>query len=518
MELRPYQREALNRTLNRLTSADQALIVIPTGGGKTVVFAMLADAFAEDGQRTLILAHREELLQQAIDKVTRWTRLPVGLERADQKAGGESIIVGSVQTLCRRNRLEKWPGDTFGLLIVDEVHHVLATSYRTILDHFTKSAPTGAKVVGVTATPDRADGQGLGQIFPEVTFEYGLEEAIREGYLVDIRQHVVTVEGLDFSGVRTLAGDFKPDELEAILTAEVAVQRVADPIYSLSGDRPTLTFSVTIAHGRLLAAHINRRARAEGRSDKEARSLSGEDTREHRAATLAAFARGEFQHLVGCALFLEGFDEPRISCVAMARPTKSRTVYVQAVGRGTRLHPGKIDLLVLDFAGNAGRHKLVSAIDLFPTPPRAGDETIADDAVRDRAKELSLLEPGANIQELLRRAAELLDQERRAKIIGRAHGRIQIVDPFGRSTYDPSNAPTAKQLAVLAKFKVKGVDGLSRFAASSLLDELVGRARKGLATYAQCQILRRYGMDPENMTIKSASEAIGGIAARGWRR
>lgn len=440
--LRPYQTAAISAALAALEVQRSALIVHATGCGKTVLMAHLAEAFAKRGQRVLVIAHREELLIQARTKISAWTGLKIGMERAGEKAKRttaaasrdfihlhQPIVVASIQTLSQPNRLATWAPDEFGLVMVDESHHALAGSYLRVLEHF-----AGAKVIGVTATPDRGDDLALGQVFESVAHSYGIREAIDDGFLSPIRQHAVIVEGLDFSKCRTTAGDLNGGDLDRIMREEEHLHAVADPIFQLAGDRPTLTFASSVEHATLLADQLNRRAGGEN-TPKSARALSGETPAEERASTLVAFSRGEFQHLVNCALFLEGYDEPRISCVAVARPTKSRALYAQMLGRGTRLSPetGKADCLVIDFVGNAGRHSLISPLDIFE-----GDMTPPE---REAAEEIRKECPGVTMEELLERAKAKVAAEEahklfllnRAKVLAEAIMHTREVDAFKRA-------------------------------------------------------------------------------------
>lgn len=531
--LHPFQADGLRNVLAALETQRTALVVWPTGCGKTVLMAHLAEVFArERRQRVLLLAHREELLAQAKDKIKRWTSLAIGLERAQSRAirtggmvtrewsfGTEPVVVASVQTISNVNRLSTWAPDEFGLVMVDEAHHSLADTYHRVIEHF-----TGAKVVGVTATPDRGDELALGQVYESVAHSYGIREAIDDGYLVPIRQHAVYVEGLDFSKVRKTAGDLNAGDLDKIMQEEEHLHAVANPIFELSEDRPTLTFATSVEHARLLAEQINRRA-GENRK-KRAEWLSGETDPIRRATTLMKFAQGEFQHLVGCALFLEGFDEPSISCVAMARPTGSRALYAQAIGRGTRLSPqtGKADLLVLDFVGNAGKHTLISPVDIF-----AGDMTAP---IRAEVDKLRKENPGMAVRDLLtlaeqRAAEEAVFQarmrERKNIIAGTVH-RTQQINPFGVLNVEPKRGrpgtPPAsdRQIAALEKwgFPVPK-DGLDRAQAGRVMDALVKRREAGLCSYKQAALLTKHGIDATRVSFEEASRMIDRIAKNGWR-
>lgn len=214
MQMRPYQqaaREAVHKEWDE--GRKRTLLVLPTGCGKTIVFAKIAEDEVRSGGKVLILAHRGELLQQAADKLERTSGLKCAVEKAEQTCLGEwyRVVVGSVQTLMRQKRLDQFPSDYFQTIIIDEAHHAISGSYQVILDHF-----ADANVLGVTATPDRGDKQNLGKVFDSLAYEYTLPQAIHEGYLTPIRALTVPVQ-IDFTHVGTAAGDYKPGDIATAL-------------------------------------------------------------------------------------------------------------------------------------------------------------------------------------------------------------------------------------------------------------------------------------------------------------
>lgn len=442
MNLRPYQADALERIQEALKNGRSTLAVLATGLGKTVLFSHVAKRW--DG-RCLVLAHREELIQQAAEKLHAVTGEEPSIEMADQRAddqpmyGNAKCVVASVQTLSRESRRRRFAPDTFGLVIVDEAHHAVASSYRGILNHF-----DAAKVLGVTATPRRSDELAMGQVFESVAFDYGIEAAVSDGWLVPIRQQMVKVEDLDFSRVRSTAGDLNEGDLERILTEEKALHAVAAPTVELSGDLPTLVFCVSVDHARLMEELLNRY------KPGSAKHLSGKSPREERREWVERFKSGRLQYLCNCGLFLEGFDAPSTACVVMARPTSSLALYVQVLGRGTRPLPGIVDgidtptgrleaiassrkpnMLVLDFVGNAGRHRIVTAQDVLGG--RWGEP------VREYARKTAESEGrAADVAEAFERAeaelallAEERERQRREAIRAKASYHTATVSPFG---------------------------------------------------------------------------------------
>ncbi len=513
--LRPYQVDSLAAIDGEYARGiRRTLAVLATGLGKTVLFAEWARRRVAIGRRVLVLAHRTELLEQAQRKLED-VGLHAAIEQAEKRAGRAPVVVASVQTL-RGKRLAQFDPTEFDI-VIDEAHHTNAAGYRAIIDHF-----TGALVLGVTATPDRGDGQALGDVFETCAFRFEIREGIAGGFLVPIRARQVHVEGVDLSTVRSRAGDLASDELAAIMSQEQAVLGVVDPLLREAGDRRTILFAVDVAHALAITEAINRYRPG------AATAGYGELDRDERSAILASFRRGEFQFLVNCQLWTEGFDEPSISCVATARPTKSRALVVQCVGRGTRLlgrdidesrRNGKSDLLWLDFTGNAGRHKLVGPLDALA----AGD--IADDIRKEAARLLA--EGDHDIDEVLDEAERQLEERRRAaKITASARYFAAEVDPFfGEELGPPCIEPWANEPATQEQRDVLLDIGMKKLATATTLTRgeavrVIGahleRRRLGLCSFKQAKTLARLGVDTKTMTKAQASARIGILATCDW--
>lgn len=529
MNLYPYQEQARSLTHDAWTRGiKRALVVMPTGTGKTCVFTVIADDVVAAGGRVLVLAHRESLIEQAVEKITAWRpNLRVDIEMADKRVHMDGlyppdVVVASVQSMCKPSRLERFAPWDFSHVIIDEAHRARAQTYIDILEHF---GP--AKVLGVTATPDRGDGNALGSVFEECPFIYEIRDAIEQGYLVPIKQKAVIVEGLDLSKVKNLGGDLNEGDLDKLMRQDGHLHKVAEPIVELSAGRPTIVFCVTVEHAQELAKTINGYAGA-----GKAEALSGETEIEARRRSRARFRAGEFRFLVNCALYTEGFDEPMISCVAVARPTKSRGFYTQMIGRGTRLSPatGKKDLLVLDFEGNAGKHSLVSALDVLD-----GNK---DAEVRARAKELVAANPDMSVLDALNQAASDLadDQrkaaERRAQLEQRVrngsavqvgtHKTVVDVDPFTTIGIRPRAGrwggapPIRAQLTMLKNMGFAAPPGLDRGQASETVEALIKRKKQGLASYRDATVLIKHGLNPD-VSAAEAKRQIAAIAKKkGW--
>jgi superfamily II DNA or RNA helicase len=319
--LRPYQSKALEGIHEQLEQNNSTLLVMATGVGKTVVFSRLAKEYMDLG-RIMVLAHREELVSQALLRLRDITGCEADVEMADYRANSygafrSRLVISTIQTQIAgpgKGRMGKFDPDEFSLLIIDEAHHSAAKSYRRVIDYYRQNP--NLKVLGVTATPDRADELALGRIFESVAYEYDIKEGVDDGWLVPIRQQSVFVEGLDYSTVRTTAGDLNGADLARVLEFEETLHGIAAPIVELTGDRRTLIFAASLAQAERLTEILNRH------KPESARWVHGGTPKEARRALFPAYAAGEFQFLVNVGVATEGFDEPGIEVVAMARPTK----------------------------------------------------------------------------------------------------------------------------------------------------------------------------------------------------
>lgn len=506
--LRPYQLAAVEAVLARFRAGDQrTLLVLATGLGKTVCFTEIVRRGVTAGRRVLVLAHRSELLEQAAKKLAS-CGVVAQIEQGERRAVDAPCIVASVQTL-RGARLERWPADAFDLIVIDEAHHAVAKGYGAILARF-----ESARVLGVTATPDRLDGARLGELFDSCAYRYELRAAIRDGWLAPIRARRIAVDGVDLDAVHTRAGDLDRRELARVMEQERALHGVAVPLLEQADSRRSIVFSVDVAHANALAEVINRYAPG------AARALDGGASANDRAAALAAFRAGEFRVLVNCALFTEGFDEPSISCVAIARPTKSRALYTQMVGRGTRMAEGKADCLVLDFSGMAGRHRLVGPADVLAGRELPDDVRQLAERALDRDGEQLVLDAVLDAAE-----AEATSIRERLAVTAVARYRADVIDPFVGELPDAPDGAWTRDLATDKQREAlerAGLDdlpaSLTKGEANRWLDAIAARRAQGLATVKQVRLLRRYGIDARALTLEDANAAIGRISERGWRR
>jgi superfamily II DNA or RNA helicase len=384
LQLRDYQEDALARSAQfEAKGVRKQLWIAATGLGKTVMFSALAE---RRGGRALILAHRDELVSQAAAKVREvWPGVDVGVVKGERDEVRSHVVVASVQTLSRSSRLERlaaaWesPGllsgaDPFDLVVVDEAHHATAASYRVVLDRLRAGEDGGPLLVGVTATPDRGDGKGLDDVFQEVTCSYDILWGIGHGYLADLRGKRVELDALDLGQVKVRQGDYEAGAAGRAMDAAGAPDVIRRAWQEHASDRKTLVFTPTVD----LAQHVADEFLHHG---IPAAMVSGATPLDERRSILRRFSDGELQVLANCAVLTEGYDEPSVRCVVIARPTKSRALYVQMVGRGTRPYPEKDDCLVLDVVGASREHTLVTIPSLFGIEGKEierGDVTVTE--------------------------------------------------------------------------------------------------------------------------------------------
>jgi ATP-dependent helicase IRC3 len=366
MKLRDYQRECLATILDRYKAGvRRQLVCLPTGTGKTVIFSHFP-AFFRMKHRMLVLAHREELLDQARQKLhAAGPELSVDIEQAARSAGKNAdVVVASVPTLGRRGsrRLMGLDPEQFSIIVIDEAHHATAETYRRIIAHFGLNQPDTKKLlVGFTATPKRSDGIGLEQLFDEISYSRSIPEMMDQGYLAPVAGYRVGTD-VDLSRVKTRMGDFVVSDLSDAVNIESRNALVVKAFRELIPKRRTLVFCVDVAHAHNLAAAF----RFYG---IPAASVTGDTPPAARRETLASFSDGTTRVLTNCMVLTEGYDEPAVDGIILARPTKSALLYTQMIGRGTRPHRGKTDVTIVDVVDNSNKHRLVTLPSLFGLAP-----------------------------------------------------------------------------------------------------------------------------------------------------
>ena len=512
MELRPYQQDAKDSIFEEWDKGvNKTLLVLPTGCGKTIVFAKVAEECVRRGSQVLILAHRGELLDQAADKIKTVTGLNCATEKAEETCLGSwfNITVGSVQTMMREKRLGQFPADYFKTIIIDEAHHCVSDSYQRVLQHF-----PDAKVLGVTATPDRGDMRNLGEFFESLAYEYTLPKAIKSGYLSPIKALTLPLK-IDMSGVGVQAGDFKVGDIGTAL--DPYLHSIADEMAKYCKDRKTVVFLPLVKTSQKFRDILCSKG-------FQAAEVNGES--QDRAEILADFDAGKYNVLCNSMLLTEGWDCPSVDCIVVLRPTKVRSLYSQMVGRGTRLCPGKDHLLLLDFLWMTERHELCHPADLIctdaevskqmtanleeagcPMDLEEAEKTAAEDVVAQREEALA-----KQLAEMKRRKKKLVDPVQFEMSI-QAEDLSGYVPAFGWEMAPPSD----KQKATLEKLGIMPDEIDNAGKATKLLDRLDKRRQEGLTTPKQIRFLEGRGFQHVGTwSFDAAKSMIDRIAASGW--
>lgn len=514
MQLRPYQEEARVKVQQEWKEGrKRTLLVLPTGCGKTIVFSKIIEDRVKMGERVLVLAHRSELLEQASDKLMTATGLGTALEKAENTSIGSwfRVVVGSVQTMQREKRLSQFPPNHFDTIVIDEAHHAISDGYQRVLEHFGE-----ANVLGVTATPDRGDMRNLGSYFDSLAYEYPLVDAIKSGYLSKITAITIPLE-LDLSTVSQQGGDFKASEIGTAL--DPYLEQIADEMVKQCKNRKTVVFLPLVKTSQKFRDILNEKG-------FRAAEVNGES--KDRAEILEDFDKDKYNVLCNSMLLTEGWDCPTVDCVVVLRPTKVRALYSQMVGRGTRLAPGKENLLLLDFLWHTERHELCRPAHLIASSPEVAKK-MTENMAEDTEVEFSLLDAEEQaskdvVAEREEALAKQLAEQRRKK--------RKLVDPLqfemsiqaeDLADYVPSFGwemapPSEKQLKALEKFGIYTEEIGNAGKAGKLLDRLNKRKDSGLTTPKQIRLLEGRGFRNVGMwKFEDASNLINRIAASGWR-
>lgn len=478
--------------------------------GKTTVFGEVTRRTIGNGKPVLVLAHREELIEQAAARLSSLCGVEAEIEKAERSYSYNSpLCIASVQSL-QGGRLDALRKGWFGLTVIDEAHHSIAPTYRNIIDH------VGGHLLGVTATADRADKRGLAEVYDSIAYEYPIARAVAEGWLSPIKAKCIPLS-VDLRNVRVSHGDFQANDLGDALEpylADIASVMVRECAY-----RKTVVFLPLVKTAEKMADELNR-------AGLSAVCVSGYDSSEIRKAKLEAFKRGDYDVICNSMLLTEGWDCPEVDCVIVLRPTKSRPLYSQMIGRGTRLSPGKKELLLLDFLWMTAKHDLCRPATLLGKEPDVAKRMTEITEDSGEPKDLFGIAEQAESDVIQQRedalAAELAKQRRKKQ---------QLVDPLQFATsiqdldlmeYRPTFAwelkdPTEKQLATIEKMGVSTEGIESSGQASALLDALMRRIDNRLATPKQIRLLERYGFKHVGGWLKDdASRMISRISMNKW--
>ena len=513
MELRPYQIKAVDSILKSWEDGKNKVVLsMATGTGKSNCFSKIIEKRVSNGSKALVLAHREELLTQAADRIKLTTNIDSAMEKASSTAVGsdKQVVVASVQTLSNDKRLAKYPSNYFETIVVDEAHHTLADSYLKILNHFDT-----AKVLGVTATCDRGDKRSLGEYYEEIAYEYGMRQAIKEGYLSPIKAQMIPLE-LDISDVSLSKGDYALNEVGDALTPYL--NQIALEMVKYCQNRKTVVFLPLVKISQDFCELLN----LHGLSAVEVNGNSKD-----REKILRDFHNGEYQVLCNSMLLTEGWDEPSVDCVVILRPTKVRALYQQMVGRGTRLSPGKKNLLLLDFLWMTQKHNLCHPSNLICESDELADKVM--EKVTNSSSGIDILDAEKEVERDI-----ILEKEEALKkqLEENKKKKRQSVDPIEYALsiadadlvdYEPvmmwEQAPASqKQLDALEKWGIDVSTVTCAGMASLLLDRLFRRKDMNLATPKQIRTLEKFGFyHVGEWDFANASKMISLIANNSWK-
>lgn len=513
---RYYQIEALEAVRREFKAGiKRTMVVLPTASGKTVLFSKISRATVEKGGRVLILAHLGDLVHQAADVLER-VGIIAGIEKAELYARASfdpDVVVGTVQTF-RGKRLASWDPGYFKLVIRDECHHSTSDTDLEILNHF-----SGARVLGVTATPDRADGKSLMDIFQSVAYERTIWEmmtAPAPGPYLSRLEFIQRDAGIDLRNIKTTGEDYNDEDIKVAITPHIEL--LANLIKEETVGRSTLVFTPDVGSAQAMATALQ----SLGLS---AEWIAGDSA--DRDEKARSFKTGETQMLCNCHLFCEGVDAPITSAIALCRPTKSRSLFTQMVGRGLRLYPGKQNCRLIDFNFLTTTHELVRPVDLFDNAGIAPDIL---DAAHGRLQNLDDTDLLAAIEsaredieekERTRRVISLSVQERKVKCRRVSYDPLSIANVLGMKFKTATEAvfvpPTDAQCDYAKRKGIQNPEIMSKRRLSRLLDFDSKRRAKGLATIKQVNFMMSLGIKAEEarkMTIPQASETINRIQGK----
>lgn len=553
---RDYQYRAFTAIEQAWLDCHALLIVLATGLGKTVIFTHVARMTVAAGGKVLIIAHSEELLDQAADKLERSTGLKAAKEKANAHATTyDSIVLASVQTLARPARLQGWPRDHFQLVIVDEAHRSRAKSYETIINYFLgrsdqslnsqpstlnssptpplpPASPSRTRLLGVTATADRGDKKSLADVYERVAFEFNLLEAVHEGWLVRPRVETIPME-IDLKGVKTSrtsqGSDY--DLTEVAHRIEPFLSEIARQLARrVAGKGQGIVFLPSVATARMMAECLVA-------AGIQADYVSGEC--DNRSEKIAAYKAGKLRVLCNAMLLIEGFDHDAIDWITVLRPTKIRSLYVQAVGRVTR--PLNAIIAALNAAADAAARKLIIAasakrefwiydflfltekLDLItPVHLVAKNDAVAKQ-MQEARKDGDLIDLEAmaerDLLESLRKAAEK-NSKKKGRVIDPLAFAVAVNDDT-IAAYEPSSRwefkpPSEEQIKVLQNNGIDGAKIQTMGLASKVIDKIFQRQRLGLCSVRQMSFLERLGFKEAALMTKAQAGHIISQKKKAW--
>jgi len=550
-QIRDYQQKAFDAVFHEWENHRSTLVVMPTGTGKTILFSPIIQRIFP--RRVLVVAHRNELVWQAREKIQAVSGLSVDIEMGEYKSSNQNglfgkkapVVVSTVQTLISGGngggRIGKFNPNEFGAVIFDEAHHRIAKSWGQVAHYFMRNE--SLKILGVTATPDRADEESLiGGVFDTLAFRYELLDAINDGWLVYPYQKFVSIDSLDFSNIRTTAGDLNGADLAVVMNAEKNLYGVADATIQIAGDKQGIGFASSVEHARVLSNLFNRH-----RAGMSAWVCGGTE-KEERKQIINDFSNGNIQWIWNCGVLTEGFDNSKVEVISVARPTKSRALYAQMIGRATRpdgsiahtlntcfnssIRRGLISqskkpsALIIDFVGNSGKHKLISTIDIL-----VGKHT-TEEVVELTMRFILRSKRPVKIERTIAEQEEILAKEKKrkleeeaqkARLLPKAIYKTQDIDLFNETDkrvaqskkLETLKSLSPKQRSLLLKNGVNP-DSVKFDKAKRIIADIFRRYDGDLCSIAQAKILEKFGYELD-VSRNDAKKTIDYIAKNGWQ-
>lgn len=513
MGLRPYQIECVSKIEESFLEFNRVLVTLFTGAGKTIIFSEIANKYIKNGKKVLVLAHREELLDQAADKMMKFHGVDFTLIKAGKEYDESKMFqIGSVQSLCKEDRLNKFDKDYYGLIIVDEAHHCMADTYQVIFKYF-----KSAKVLGVTATPNRSDGKKLAKFFEATAYEYKMEDGIRDGWLSSVIMRTGNVN-IDLSKVRTVAGDFIINELDDAITREF--NKISKYIKSkLEHRKRILIFTPRIASAEVLAEVLKR-------DGLNAEFVYGAS--KNRKEITEKFKSGDIRIICNSMLYTEGFDCPEVDCIINLRPTQSKGLFTQMLGRGTRICDGKENILYVDFLWKTDK-EIMTPCNLFAETDVLA-KSMRDFLVMNANKSYEMITLAQYI-DLVMGGLQKMEGARMEWVVNLEKKTLRTMSMFAYLIndrrlleYEPiyyweEQQSTQKQIEFIEGKCGISCKGIKKGLASKIIDVIVKRIKDKKCTVKQMFFLAKNGIfdKASEISMEDAGKIMNDIANNYWR-
>lgn len=513
MNLRPYQEECVNEVEKSFLEFKKVLLVLATGLGKTICAIEIAKKYIDNNKKVLFIAHREELLDQAAEKMLLFHSIDFTMIKSDKKFEEEKMFhIGSIQSLCKENRLFKFPKDYYSLIIVDEAHHTMANTYMSVLEYF-----DSANILGITATPNRNDNKKLAKFYESMAYEYNIEDAIKDGWLSNVIMRTGKIK-IDISKVRTIAGDFVINELDKAIAKEFA--NISEYIKTmLRGRKRILIFTPRVQSAKCLSDILS----ANGLNSEFVCGASKD-----RKDIISRFRSGETRIICNSMVLTEGFDCPEVDCVINLRPTQSKGLFTQMLGRGTRLSPGKKNLLFVDFLWKTDRD-IITPCNIFSDKDVTAF-SMKNFLIKNANKSYDMIEL-CQYFDMLFSCSEKMEEIRINCLNSIRNNGLKSYSMFAYAInnrdlieYEPiynwEFCPITEKQRIFLEDKC-GISckNMNKGLASKIIGVIIERANNGMCSSKQMFFIAKHGMFDKcgEISSKDASYIIDEISKNKWR-